>query len=333
MKFGIVGFGRFGQLWAEALLPFGRVLVYDKHSTSQPNKTQIKITSLAEVAQVNILFILVPISEFENSCLEISKVLHPTTLVVDCCSVKIHPVNVMHRIFPPSQPLLATHPLFGPDSVKKNGGIADHKIVLCPASLEQNIQVQLRTILEKMGLQILIASPEDHDRQMANTQGLVHFLGRGLQALNLTQQEFATPDFQALLNINNMVANDTWQLFLDMQRYNPYVQAMRQKLIKQLIAINLQIEEGNIVLTLEQLRARIATVDAEIIEKLAERQKTSRQIGELKSQQGKEIIDISQENKLFEYYEGLSEKYHLQPSFVKRLFKMIIAYSRKVQKR
>lgn len=30
MKFGIVGFGRFGQLWTNALLPFGEVFVYDK---------------------------------------------------------------------------------------------------------------------------------------------------------------------------------------------------------------------------------------------------------------------------------------------------------------
>lgn len=48
---------------------------------------------------------------------------------------------------------------------------------------------------------------------------------------------------QALLNINSLVANDTWQLFLDMHQYNPYVKEIRQKLIDQLIKLDKKIEE------------------------------------------------------------------------------------------
>ena len=244
MKFGIVGFGRFGQLWADLLLPFGDVAVYDKHLLNQPANSDIKVTTLQEVAQADVVFMLVPISEFENSCFEIAKVLNPTTLVVDCCSVKIHPVNVMRRVFAPTQPLLATHPLFGPDSVKKNGGLVGHKIVICPINHGENKQNQLQVIFNNMGLKTLITTPEDHDRQMASSQGLVHFIGRGLLALDLQQQELATPDFQALLNINKMVVNDTWQLFLDMHQYNPYVKEIRRKFIDQLIRLDKKIEQG-----------------------------------------------------------------------------------------
>ena len=244
MKFGIVGFGRFGHLWANLLLPFGDVFVYDKSVVQQPNASQIKITSLQVVTQADVLFILVPISEFEKSCLEIKELLHPSTLVVDCCSVKTHPVDVMRRVFPSTQPLLATHPLFGPDSVKKIGGLVDHKIVICPIQPDENNHNQLQIIFNKMGLNTLITTPEDHDRQMANSQGLVHFIGRGLLALELCQQELATPDFKALLNINSMVANDTWQLFLDMHQYNPYVKEIRQKLIDQLITLDKKIAEA-----------------------------------------------------------------------------------------
>ncbi|CAM2939525.1 T-protein [Legionella steigerwaltii] len=234
MKFGIVGFGRFGQLWAHALLSFGDVLVYDKKTSD----SSIKFTCLEEVAQADVVFVLVPISEFETSCMEIKRVLKPTSLVVDCCSVKIHPVKVMKRVFSPSQPLLATHPLFGPDSVKKSGGLMNHKIVICPLTPPQDEHEQLHSIFKKMGLIPLITTPDEHDEQMAHSQGLVHFLGRGLQALNLHQQELATPDFNALLNINGMVANDTWQLFFDMHHYNPYTREVRQKLISQLVNVN-----------------------------------------------------------------------------------------------
>lgn len=331
MKFGIVGYGRFGQLWADALLPFGKVLVYDQFDIHLPNESPIKITSLQEVAQADVLFILVPISEFEKSCVEIKKLLNPTTLVVDCCSVKLHPVEVMQRVFLATQPLLATHPLFGPDSVKKNGGLAGHKIVICPLQPEGDKQSQLQSIFQTMGLTILTTTPEDHDRQMAHSQGLVHFLGRGFQALELHHQELATPDFEALLNIDSMVAHDTWQLFLDMHQHNPFAVEMRHKLINQLINIDQSIEEPT-MLTIEQLRRKIEQGDAVIIETLAKRKELSKQIGQLKSHDGIDIVDLTREKKLFEMYEALSEKYHLQQSFVKELFKLIIAYSRSIQK-
>ena len=86
------------------------------------------------------------------------------------------------------------------------------------------------------------------------------------------------------------------------------------------------------MLTLEQLRTQIKQTDMKIIESLAERQELSKKIGQLKCEQGKEIVDLTQEKQLFESYEALSEQYYLQKTFVKRLFKLIIAYSRGVQK-
>ncbi len=84
--------------------------------------------------------------------------------------------------------------------------------------------------------------------------------------------------------------------------------------------------------TLEQLREKVEQADAIIIETLAKRQELSKQIGQLKLNQGIEVVDLIREKKLFEFYERLAEKHHLQHIFVKRLFKLIIAYSRKVQK-
>ncbi|KTC83486.1 chorismate mutase [Legionella cincinnatiensis] len=84
--------------------------------------------------------------------------------------------------------------------------------------------------------------------------------------------------------------------------------------------------------TLEELRKQIEQTDAYIIEKLAQRQELAKQIGEIKSKEGKKIIDRQREKKLFIYYEELSNQYHLQQDFVARLFKIIIANSKKVQK-
>lgn len=246
MRFGIVGFGRFGQLWANSLTPFGQVLVYDTITPDVLAKSPIRITSLEEVAQTDILFILVPIAEFEKTCLEIKPLLSEETLVVDCCSVKMHTVGIMRRVFSPNhQPWLATHPLFGPDSTAKNGGLAGQKIVICESSVSHNPKPQdLQAIFEAMGLNIVLASAEEHDRNMANSQGLIHFLGRGLQPLLGDEKIIVTPDFHALLHMTKMAANDSWQLFLDMQTYNIFAKEMRHTLINKLIALNKEIEQS-----------------------------------------------------------------------------------------
>lgn len=245
MKFGIVGYGRFGQLWAKALLPFGEVLVYDKNALNTTENNGIKISTLAEVAETPVVFLLTPISEFEQSCEEIKPLLSDNTLVVDCCSVKIHPAKIMQKIFSATQPLLATHPLFGPDSTKRSAGFAGHKIAICPLNCSTDQQQTMEALFRNMGLQVFVTTPDEHDKEMANSQGLVHFIGRGLAALDLQPQDIATPDFQALLNINAMVINDTWRLFLDMHQYNPYTKQIRKKFIHQLVKLDQAIDDEN----------------------------------------------------------------------------------------
>lgn len=83
---------------------------------------------------------------------------------------------------------------------------------------------------------------------------------------------------------------------------------------------------------LELLRSKIERIDAEIIEHLAQRYDLAKQIGQLKMANGCEVIDLFREQKLFEFYQQLSEKYQLSGSFIKQLFKIIIDHSRHVQK-
>lgn len=244
MNIGIVGFGRFGQLWAQALVGFADIKVYDAKQIPKVNAKLIKVTSLEEVAQADIIFLLVPISEFETCCQQIKPFVKHDSLLVDCCSVKIYPLAIMQRIFGSQQSLLATHPLFGPDSVQKSGGFKNHKIVICHSQDDDTKKNLLLDWFKKLGLIILQTTPAEHDKQMASSQGLVHFIGRGLSAVHLDSQELATPDFEALLNINHMVMHDSWRLFLDMHQYNPYTKEIRQKLIAQLITVDEEINRG-----------------------------------------------------------------------------------------
>ena len=103
MSFGIVGFGRFGKLWADALSPIGKVFVYDPFVTANHiSENNFNFVSLKEVAQQDLVFLIVPISEFEKICCEIKKYVKPNSLIIDCCSVKIYPARVMQKTLPKS---------------------------------------------------------------------------------------------------------------------------------------------------------------------------------------------------------------------------------------
>lgn len=238
-KFGVVGLGRFGQWWAQMLIPFGEVVVYDPMKTS-PKFLGIKKGSLQEVAEAEVVFMLVPISAFRTCCLEIKQYLLPDTLVIDACSVKMISLQSMREIFGTAQPFLATHPLFGPDSVQKTNGLAGHKMVICE---EQGDVKKAEQLFHEMRLDVFHVSAEEHDKAMARSQGLVHFLGRGLASIGLQQQELCTPHFDALLDMTSVVERDTRELFLDMHRYNPFARTIREELLQELCEMNKVINE------------------------------------------------------------------------------------------
>lgn len=83
---------------------------------------------------------------------------------------------------------------------------------------------------------------------------------------------------------------------------------------------------------LDQLRQQINEVDEGIIKRLAERQTLVQAIGQLKADQGVEIVDLKREQELSEFHRQLGITYSLSPEFVANLFRMIILESRKVQR-
>src|ERR1051326_4864414 len=133
MTFGIIGYGRFGKLWARHLARFGSVLVYDRDPQKITAKN-ISSASLEEVCRADILFLLVPISQIENCCKQIKSLLSPSTIVTDACSVKVYPVKILKKSLPPSQPIVATHPLFGPDSAGQVKDFSNFRIAIGRAS-------------------------------------------------------------------------------------------------------------------------------------------------------------------------------------------------------
>jgi prephenate dehydrogenase len=113
---------------------------------------------------------------------------------------------------------------------------------LCPLKISNDNLNKFKDILNKFEVKIIETSPADHDQQAAVSLALVHFIGRGLQEFGVAKQQITSLGYERLLKVNETVTNDSWQLFLDMQKYNPYTKEIRQKFIKSLKKVNKKIK-------------------------------------------------------------------------------------------
>jgi prephenate dehydrogenase len=237
---GIVGFGRFGRLAAVHLKEHFDLMVYDRENlTEAAERLGVPPGSLKDVAGRSLVVLCVPISELESVLTEMVPHLVERSLVVDTCSVKEYPVALMKTILPDDVDILGTHPLFGPDSAAL--GLQGKKIVLCPIRIRNLKRVKL--FLERMKLRVLVSSAEAHDRQMASTQAVVQILGRAFLEIGLSEEVMATPGYDRMIRILEVVQNDTWELFHNLQNFNRFAAGMREELIESLRRIDQQLDE------------------------------------------------------------------------------------------
>ena len=194
---------------------------------------------LEQAVQADVVVLCIPIRTLRQACRQIAPLLRPGQLVIDTCSVKIRPVAWLMEALPPFVDLVGAHPLFGPDSGK--GGIRGLKIALCPV---RGGRVEaIRDYLESLGLRVILTTPEQHDREMAETQALFHLVARAAQTAGLGRRKLSTPGPDQFFDLLESLQNDSMELFFDLESQNPFSAAVRRKLIQALIELDEKIAE------------------------------------------------------------------------------------------
>jgi prephenate dehydrogenase len=256
-QFSVIGFGRFGRLAARELARVGDTVVHDVRDVSAPAaRMGVRPVPLAEAALARHIVLAPPIGALRDCIRSLAPHLRPGTLVADTCSVKVQPAAVLLEEVPPEVDCMATHPLFGPDSAAT--GLAGHTIVVCP--LRGGRPRLARRFLEKMGLEVLIMSPEDHDREIAETQALVMWIGRALERIGASPRPLATTGYTRLLEILRYVTGDSQQLFIDIERRNPYAATARRRFLEALLEVEAGTMEG-----MEVIYRAAGMTEAEIV--------------------------------------------------------------------
>ena len=222
-RVSIIGFGRFGAMLHSLLSKGFDVDVFDKNSIDNSDVNEV---SLEDALQNETIFIAVPIRDFENLIKDISKKISREKTVIDVCSVKVFPKKVMLDNLSNETDIIATHPLFGPDSLKDSGSVMTMESV-------RNTFGRYdfwKNYFESQNISIEEISAEEHDMMAARSQGLTHFVGRVIDDFGTNQTRIDTEGYKALHKLVNQTCNDTWELFEDIQNFNPFTEKMISEL-------------------------------------------------------------------------------------------------------
>lgn len=240
-QIGIVGFGQFGTLAATHLKAHCAVTVHDfSDKRAQAEDLGVTWGAFEDVCACDVVVLAVPAKVMRDVLVRMAPMLKDGQVVVDVASVKTYPAQWMRELLPEHVELVATHPLFGPQSAKN--GLAGLKLVVCPlrGDFATRIEHFARDVL---GLQVIVTTPEEHDREMAYVQALTHLIGRSLVNMNIPAEEMQTQSYRNLLGLCDLLRHDTWDLFVSLQTMNPFADEVTHRFRNEVNMLMAKVDE------------------------------------------------------------------------------------------
>ena len=235
---GIVGTGRFGSYFATQLERAG----YQVHRADAHDEPASRQASMARACGAPLVIYAVPIRELERAITATRDLLAPDATVMDVCSVKIVPCALLERLLP-GMATVGTHPLFGRQSAPES--CAGQRAAICalaagtPAG--EAAAARAAALFASLGVTVVNCTPTEHDTQVARTQFLTHFIGRGAIRPGIDRMPLSTKSHDALMDIVDVIGSDSMELFEDMAAFNPMVRPVRAEFLAALHEIDQQL--------------------------------------------------------------------------------------------
>ena len=129
-----------------------------------------------------------------------------------------------------------------------NSGPDLNKILVFQAKNFSDINNQFslwKEFFKNQRVEIIEMTPDEHDQLAARSQGITHFLGRMLKEFGINKTSIDTQGVKDLLDLVEQTCNDTWDLYTDLQLYNPYTMPTISKLRKSTESLDKQLKELN----------------------------------------------------------------------------------------
>lgn len=213
-RVAIIGYGQFGRFMAKHLRPFATIVPVD--TDTDPKK----------VGVCDVVIFAVPMPSLEAAIAAVVPYVRENTLIADVTSVKQIPLALLRGAFP-NHEIVGTHPIFGPQSGKH--GIVGLPIVVTNVSCRTQRYARIKRFLkDQLSLSVIEQTPEQHDFEMARVQALTHLIGRAITELDIASYATNTKSYTHLLELKELLKNDSWDLFATIQNANPDAATIRK---------------------------------------------------------------------------------------------------------
>lgn len=176
-------------------------------------------TNLEAVTGAGVILLSVSLDSLETVIEQLAPHLRPEQIIIDIASVKVLPVEAMHRHIKQGR-TLGVHPMFGPGAKS----IAHQNFVLTPTSEAENaLAGKVREFLEAREARVTTMTPQEHDEIMAVVLGLSHFIAlvsadtlANSDKLKLTRAVSGTT-YRALLKLVESVITEDPDFYASLQ--------------------------------------------------------------------------------------------------------------------
>jgi prephenate dehydrogenase len=241
MRIAIIGgSGKMGRWFADFLLKDGKdVIIHGRNKEKlmeAGHRLGVDTTTNLQVAvdDAEVILISVSIDSFEQVVRNLQTYISPDQTVMDITSVKMMPVEVMHRYLP-SVTALGTHPVFGPGARSAR----NQNFVLTPTNEKESILAdKVREFLETKNGVVTVMTPQEHDEMMSVILGLSHFIAiasadilLGFDSLD-KMKAIGGPTYKVLLTLAESVITEDPELYASIQMNLPGMTDMEELFIK-----------------------------------------------------------------------------------------------------
>ncbi|MCW4044962.1 MAG: prephenate dehydrogenase/arogenate dehydrogenase family protein [Candidatus Bathyarchaeota archaeon] len=273
MRIAILGAGKMGVWFAKFFLAEGYSVVVASRNKDKLSKLKselaVETADFAEAVKgADRVLICVSISAFEEVVKTIAPSIRDGQMVMDICSIKKFPVDVMHKHIKRGL-VLGTHPVFGPGS----RGVEHKAFVLTPTNAaEQEFAEDFKDWLEQKQARVFVMSPERHDALMSVVLGMPHFLGLVTCDALLEQADYAETKkvagttYRMLFTLAEATALETPDLYATLQLNLPELEKLESCFIEKAcewLKLIQQKDPAAIARKMEQLKAKLMKANGE----------------------------------------------------------------------
>lgn len=205
--------------------------------------------NIGAVKDAEIIVFSVPIENMAETIAQVAPHAPEGSLLMDVASVKTEAAEALEKYAPENAEILPCHPMFGPRIPTLERQI----IVLTPIENRSDKWLAIiKEYLTEKNCEIVITTPEEHDKYMSIVQGLTHFsfisLASTIKKLNINvkrSRSFSSPVYSLMLDMVSRIVYQNPHLYYSIQKNNKETSNARKALIKEGIYLSNLIEEGD----------------------------------------------------------------------------------------